>query len=146
MSTKTRFLLFLVVGLPAATGLFASEGADHSMEGMHHDRAMTSPAATAGETDAAWLAAAKAAYPLKACVVSGDDLEEGDMGKPVDYVYKAEGQPDRLVRFCCKDCVRDFKKDPAKYLAKIDAAVAKNAAGKMSDHAMGNAAHAEKDR
>jgi hypothetical protein len=75
------------------------------------------------------LAKAKAAYPLDTCVVSGEKLEAGDMGDPVDYVYKQEGKPDRLVRFCCKMCVGKFKKNPAKYLQAIDeAAAAKTAA------------------
>jgi hypothetical protein len=74
---------------------------------------------------AAWLAQAKAAYPLTTCVVSGDKLE-GEMGGPIDYVHKEAGKPDRLVEFCCKDCIKDFKKDPAQYLKKIDdAAMAK---------------------
>lgn len=62
------------------------------------------------------------AYPLTTCVVSGEAL--GEMGKPVDYVYKEEGKPDRVVKFCCKMCVGKFKKDPAKYLEKLDAAEA----------------------
>jgi len=66
------------------------------------------------------LAQAKTAYPLDTCVVSGEKL--GEMGTPIDYIYKQEGQPDRLVRFCCKGCLKDFKKDPAKFLAKIDQA------------------------
>jgi hypothetical protein len=71
------------------------------------------------------LAKAQAAYPLDTCVVSGEKLE-GDMGGPIDYIHKEAGKPDRLVRFCCKSCVKDFKKDPAKYLKKIDdAAMAK---------------------
>ncbi|MFT3783194.1 MAG: hypothetical protein QM790_14390 [Nibricoccus sp.] len=61
-------------------------------------------------------------YPLDTCVVSGEKL--GDMGKPVDYIYKEEGKPDRLVRFCCKMCISKFKKDPAKYLKAIDEAAA----------------------
>ncbi len=68
---------------------------------------------------------AKAAYPLTTCVVSGDKLTE--MGKPVEYVYKQAGQPDRLVMFCCKDCIKDFESDPAKYLKKIDEAAAAKA-------------------
>lgn len=78
-------------------------------------------------------AAAKAAYPLKTCVVSDDKLEDNSMGGPVDYFYKEKGKPDRLVIFCCKDCVKDFEKEPAKYLAKLDeaaAAKAKSAAKK----------------
>lgn len=51
-------------------------------------------------------------YPLKTCVVSGEKL--GEMGEPVNYVYKG-----RLVRFCCSACIKNFEKDPEKYLAKI---------------------------
>lgn len=63
-----------------------------------------------------------AAYPLTTCVVAGGKL--GSMGKPVTYVYKRAGQPDRTVMFCCKGCIRKFEKEPAKYLAKLDAATA----------------------
>ena len=52
---------------------------------------------------------------LKTCVVSGDKLT--DMGKP--YVFTHEGQE---VKLCCKDCLKDFKKDPAKYMKKINEA------------------------
>jgi YHS domain-containing protein len=57
-------------------------------------------------------------YTLKTCVVSGEKLDE--MGKP--YVYEYKG---REIKFCCKDCVKDFKKDPAKYVKKIEEAEAK---------------------
>lgn len=52
-------------------------------------------------------------YPLTTCVVSGEKLDS--MGKP--YAYDHEG---REVRFCCKNCVKDFKKEPAKYLKLLD--------------------------
>ncbi|MCW5547961.1 MAG: hypothetical protein KIT44_03275 [Opitutaceae bacterium] len=64
-----------------------------------------------------------AAYPLDTCVVSGKKL--GSMGKPYDYVHRQEGQPDRLVRFCCRGCVGAFKKDPDRYLQLLDAAAAR---------------------
>lgn len=66
--------------------------------------------------------AAPADYPLTTCVVSGEKL--GSMGKPYVYVHKEEGKPDRVVQFCCRGCVKDFKKDPAQHLAKLDAAEA----------------------
>ena len=72
-------------------------------------------------------AEAKAAYPMATCVVSGDKLEPNSMGGPVDYFYKVAGQPDRLIRFCCNDCVKDFEKEPAKFLAKIDEAASAKA-------------------
>ncbi len=56
------------------------------------------------------------AYPLTTCPVSLEPL--GSMGEPVDYVYN-----NRLVRFCCKGCLRGFKKDPAPVLAALDKAV-----------------------
>lgn len=62
------------------------------------------------------LAIQSSCYPVKTCVVSGTKLDK--MGKPHDLLFN-----DRLVRFCCKDCVPAFKKNPAKYLAALDKAV-----------------------
>lgn len=73
------------------------------------------PTATHGS-----IAEQKANYPLNVCAISGEAL--GSMGKPYDYVHQATGQPDRLVRMCCSGCVKTFKREPAKYLARIDAA------------------------
>lgn len=73
------------------------------------------------KVDARIVSQQKDVYPLETCVVSGEKL--GGMGEPVDYVYK-----NRLVRFCCKGCVKSFEKDPAASLAKLDeAAIAKQA-------------------
>lgn len=60
--------------------------------------------------DTANYARQKAAYPVKVCVVTGDELSD----EPVDVM--AGG---RLVRLCCEDCVADLRKSPAKYLAKL---------------------------
>ena len=49
------------------------------------------------------------------CPVSGEKL--GEMGKP--YVFTYQGKE---VKLCCKSCEKDFKKDPAKYLKKMEAA------------------------
>jgi YHS domain-containing protein len=57
-------------------------------------------------------------YPLDKCVVSDEKLDS--MGKP--YIFKHEG---REVQLCCKSCLKDFKKDPAKYIKKIEEAEAK---------------------
>jgi hypothetical protein len=72
--------------------------------------------------------AAKDTYPLKTCVVSGEDL--GAMDDLVKYTYTAPDGKSREVRFCCKDCIKKFKKDPEKYLKMIDDAAAKNAVAK----------------
>lgn len=63
------------------------------------------------------VAALKASYPVKICVVSDEEL--GGMGDPILHVHRATNQ---LVEFCCAGCVKKFKKDPAKYLPKIAAA------------------------
>jgi YHS domain-containing protein len=52
-------------------------------------------------------------YPLKKCVVSDEKL--GEMGDP--YVFTHEGQE---IKLCCKNCLKDFKKDPAKYVKKME--------------------------
>ena len=74
-----------------------------------------------------FMAAATDPTPAHAetCVVSGDKL--GEMGKPVEYLYKQAGKPDRVIQLCCKDCIADFEKAPAKYLAQLDSAAAKAA-------------------
>ncbi len=54
-------------------------------------------------------------YPLDKCVVTDEKL--GEHGKP--YVFTHEGQE---IKMCCKDCLKDFKKEPAKYLKKIEEA------------------------
>jgi len=51
-------------------------------------------------------------YPLQTCVVTDEKL--GEHGKP--YVFTHEGQE---VKLCCKSCLKDFKKDTAKYTKKI---------------------------
>ena len=92
---------------------------------------VSSMAATGADTSLVLkptVAQLKAAKPVgnKLCPVSGEKVG-GSMGKPVEYAYKQAGKPDRLVFFCCKDCIRDFEKEPAKYLAKLDAAAAAKA-------------------
>ena len=52
---------------------------------------------------------------MTTCPVSGDKL--GEMGKP--YVFEYQGHE---VKLCCPDCKKDFQKDPAKYMKKIEAA------------------------
>jgi len=57
-------------------------------------------------------------YPMTTCVISGEVLESEDMGGAINYLHG-----NRLVRFCCKLCKSDFKKDPDAYIAKLDLAV-----------------------
>ncbi len=53
-----------------------------------------------------------ATYPLKKCPVSDEAL--GEMGKPVKVTHEGTD-----VYLCCKSCLKDFNKDPAKFTAKV---------------------------
>ncbi|MCC7014661.1 MAG: hypothetical protein IT454_19020 [Planctomycetes bacterium] len=55
-----------------------------------------------------------ACYPLKKCVISGEELGKNAINHVVDG---------RLVRVCCKDCVAAVEKDKSAAFKKIDAAV-----------------------
>lgn len=53
-------------------------------------------------------------YPLKTCLVSGEKLDGGDMGKPYQFDYKGQ-----TIVLCCKSCLKKFNKEPEKYLKKL---------------------------
>jgi YHS domain-containing protein len=57
------------------------------------------------------------------CPVSGDKV--GDMGKPVYVEYQG-----KKVALCCKQCKKDFDKDPAKFTSLAE----KNQAGSDGGH------------
>ena len=57
-------------------------------------------------------------YPLKTCLVSGEEL--GKMGEPYRFSYKGQE-----IKLCCKSCEKDFNKEPDKYLQKLAAGAAK---------------------
>lgn len=58
-------------------------------------------------------------YPLKTCVVSGEEFG-GSMGKPIKVTHDGTD-----VYLCCKSCLKDFKKDPEKYVKEVKDAKAK---------------------
>ena len=61
------------------------------------------------------LARMRESYPVDWCFVSGDKL--GSDGPIIDRVHEG-----RLIRFCCKNCVGEFNKNPGKFLAMLDRA------------------------
>lgn len=71
------------------------------------------PAAQA-DPNAGIIAFQKPCYPLKTCVISGEELGP----KAVDTVVDG-----RLVRVCCNDCVAAVEKDKGGVFAKLDKAV-----------------------
>lgn len=60
-------------------------------------------------------------YPLKTCVVTDEEINDKGNMKPHTFVHEG-----REVKLCCKSCLKDFKKDPKKYMAKIEAAEKKS--------------------
>ena len=54
-------------------------------------------------------------YLLKTCIT--DDEKLGSMGDP--YVFTHEG---REIKLCCSGCLDDFKKNPTKYMKKLEKA------------------------
>lgn len=70
--------------------------------------------AAAVSAEQAAIAAQTPFYPMQVCVVSGEPLVAGDI---TDVVHEG-----RLVRFCCGMCTKQFDKDPAAAIAKLDMA------------------------
>ena len=58
-------------------------------------------------------------YPLDTCVVSGEKL--GTMGDPFIIKYQQ-----KTVKFCCGSCLKEFNKEPAKYMSILEEAEKKN--------------------
>jgi hypothetical protein len=61
-------------------------------------------------------------YPLDTCLVADEKLGADPGMKP--YAFTHEG---REIKLCCKSCLKDFKKDTAKFIAKLDEAEKKKA-------------------
>ena len=102
-----RHLLTVVLLTGLAAGIQSARAEDHDMNKMGaQTNAVVKP------------------YPLKTCLVSGEKLG-GDMGKPITLIH--QGQE---MKFCCKDCVKDFKKNPEKWMKKLAEEQVKAAAEK----------------
>jgi hypothetical protein len=112
MRTNLVALIVGSVGLGALvlTGAGCGDGHDHS---AHNHRA---PAAKS--SDAPPVDSNLKPYPLKTCLVSGEEL--GKMGEPFRFGYKGQE-----IKLCCKGCEKDFNKEPEKFLQKVAAASGK---------------------
>jgi YHS domain-containing protein len=93
MKTLTKSLALAVLA-GATTFLFVGCASD-GHEGHHHGTAAAKP------------------YPLNKCLVTDEGFNHG---KPYTFVH--EGQE---IKLCCEDCLADFKKEPSKYLSKLNA-------------------------
>ncbi|HCT45570.1 MAG TPA: hypothetical protein DF699_10175, partial [Phycisphaerales bacterium] len=58
-------------------------------------------------------------YPMTTCAISGEPLSEDGEDIAINLIHA-----NRLIRLCCRSCVKEFKKDPGAYIAEIDRAAA----------------------
>lgn len=71
------------------------------------------PSAAMAKLDTAYADSQRDSYPLETCVVSGEPL--GGPGEAYEVVAG-----DTLVKLCCERCAKKLKKEPAKYLEKLE--------------------------
>jgi hypothetical protein len=116
MKTTTAIL---TAALLFGSGLSAQHGnQDHGHDAHESGQGEHAQGAHDDGSDASIIAHQLPSYPLTTCLVSGEGLTA--MGEPLDMVVEG-----RLIRLCCKNCVKSIKKDPAKYGAMLDEAVVK---------------------
>lgn len=101
-------------------------------EGLLKQLALAASAALIGLGTAAYAAdrddkPKSKPYPLTVCLVTDEKL--GEMGEPHVIHYKG-----REIKFCCEHCEEDFKKEPKKYLAKLDKAAKSSATQPATRH------------
>ncbi|MHC4375102.1 MAG: hypothetical protein ACYS26_00750 [Planctomycetota bacterium] len=114
MTTRS---LIAALGLAlAGLLLFSAAPSIAAPLGLQEKREAPAAQEKISEADQAVIDAQLPSYPLDTCVVGGEGLDS--MGGPQNVVVEG-----RLIRVCCKGCIRAVKKDPAKFIAKVDAAV-----------------------
>ena len=110
MTRLTRAnLTVLFLGIAGLTGLILAgtgcgEGRDHPSPVVKAPDAPATPADPQAKP-----------YPLKTCIVSGEEL--GKMGEPLRFTYKGQE-----IKLCCKGCEKKFQADADKLLERIAAA------------------------
>jgi hypothetical protein len=105
-----------ILAMTAAFGLLALAGCGDGHDPASHDHA--APAAKAPEAPPAAADPNAKPYPLKTCIVSGEEL--GKMGEPMRFTYKGQE-----IKLCCKSCEKKFLADADKLLEKIAAGAGK---------------------
>ena len=64
----------------------------------------------------------------KICPVSGEKIEE-----KTKTTYEYDG---KIYNFCCPMCIDEFKKDPGKYIKKVDEELKSESEAKSKEHMM----------
>jgi YHS domain-containing protein len=98
-----RFLILFAVGATVATAAMAGDQPAPEKPGVEQQ--------------------AKAGNNI--CPVSGDKI--GSVGKPIYVDYQG-----KRIALCCKDCAKDFKKNPAKYASLAEKNSSDSSSSSMS--------------
>ncbi|GIK18476.1 MAG: hypothetical protein DYG93_11725 [Leptolyngbya sp. PLA2] len=83
------------------------------------ERFEADPAAAWKKVDEAMIKDQRPFYPLETCVVSDEPLKEDGRDVATEVVFN-----NRLVRLCCRSCVKEFRADPRALMKKLDKAAA----------------------
>ena len=70
----------------------------------------------------------------KLCPISKEKV--GEMGEVVEYEYNG-----KIYNFCCKMCLKDFEKDPEKYVKIVEEMMAGETAGTTAEAEESHAGH-----
>jgi YHS domain-containing protein len=108
-----KMLVLLIAGIFT---LVLSEVSFAQSCGMHGSQQQMAQAEHSGhmESEAAAPATSKTAVDVgnQICPVSGEKIDAKSKA-----TYEYEG---KIYNFCCPACIEEFKKDPQKYIKKID--------------------------
>ena len=98
----------IVLTIIAAILWLAPTAQTWAHEGMDHDQDASDQATEKASNSAE----APIEVGNKICTVSKEKI--GEMGEAVQYEYEG-----KLYSFCCPECIKDFKKDPEKYIKNV---------------------------
>lgn len=111
--------IFSIVSLSSAM----MYGGGESKGGGHNSHQQLAQAESPAQEIASALGGVDAGN--KICPVSGEKVDE-----KLKATYQYEG---KIYNFCCAMCIDDFKKDPKKYIAKIEKQNPKSPQGEYQD-------------
>ena len=95
---------------PASAMMCGSEGHDSHQDATQsdteHKHGTAAGAVHSPEKEAVYVS-------NKICPVSGEEVGQGM--EPATYEYEG-----KIYNFCCAGCIDEFKKDPEKYIKKVE--------------------------
>jgi YHS domain-containing protein len=112
-----KILVFLIAGVFVLSLAKLSFAAGCGMQASHAQLAQAEHSGhTHAESETVPQATSKAAVNVgnKICPVSEELVGEGGM-QPATYEYQG-----KIYNFCCPACIEEFKKDPQKYIKKVE--------------------------